>query len=365
MPPIDYHTGRFPPSNLNWSRLVPLIGSANAAVARYDGALASVPNSHILTTPLITREAVLSSKIEGTQASMSEVLRFEAGQPARSQEHRDDINEILNYRTALSESVNLLEKLPLCQRSIKAIHKLLLSGVRGQNKAPGEFRKTPVWIGSMGSPMEDARFIPPGADVLPSAISEWEKYLNKAEPDGLVQLAIVHAEFEALHPFLDGNGRIGRILVPLFLWQRKIIREPRFYISAYFEAHREDYYEGLLSVSRDDNWTGWCLFFLSAIRSQAEENLSKAEKMIDLYNDLKGKIDRLTGSRHTIQTLDWIFRRPVFASSHFFSASGIPSGSARGIVQTLVRNKILHETIGATGSRPAILSFNEVLDIAG
>ena len=365
MPPVSYHTGRFPPSQLDWIRLVPLIGSANAAVARYDGALASVPNSHILTTPLITREAVLSSKIEGTQASMGEVLRFEAGQPPKSQEQRDDINEILNYRAALNGSVNLLKELPLCQRAIKAIHKILLSGVRGQDKAPGEYRKGPVWIGNPGSSIEEARFIPPGADILPRAVSDWEKYLNKDEPDGLVQLAIVHAEFEALHPFFDGNGRIGRILVPLFLWQRKIIREPRFYISAYFEKHREDYYEGLLAVSRDDNWTGWCLFFLGAIKSQAEDNLAKAEKMIDLYNSLKVKIDRLTGARHTVQTLDWIFRTPIFASSHFFRTSGIPSGSGRSIVQILVREKILTEIVGATGSRPAIISFDEVLQIAG
>ena len=225
---------------------------------------------------------------------MSEVLGFEAGQEPQSPARRDDIQEVLNYRSALRHSEDLLRELPLSQRVIREAHRVLLSGVRGEGQSPGDYRRIPNWIGPPGCSIEDATFIPVGAERLQDAISDWERYLHRDEPDQLVQLAILHAEFEALHPFLDGNGRLGRMLVPLFLWQRNLIREPMFYISAYFESHRDAYYDGLHAVSRDDDWTGWCRFFLTAVRVQAEDNLRKAERIIDLYSDLKPRITDLT-----------------------------------------------------------------------
>ena len=185
----------------------------------------------------------------------------------------------------------MLEKLPVCQRVVRGAHRVLLSGVRGEGKSPGDYRRIANWIGPPGCTVEEATFVPVGADKLPAAMSAWERYVNRDDaPDRLVQLAVLHAEFEALHPFLDGNGRLGRMLVPLFLWQCGLIGQPMFYVSAYFEARRDAYYEGLLAVSRDDDWTGWCRFFLKAVRAQAEENLTKARGILDLYEDMKGRV---------------------------------------------------------------------------
>ena len=230
MAPVHYHEGRFPPEErLDWPKLIPLIGPAVAAVARYDGVLAAVPNPGVLLSPMTTQEAVLSSRIEGTQATMSEVLEFEAGHEASSPQRRDDIHEVLNYRVAMHEAERMLEDLPLCERVVREAHRILLSGVRGQGKSPGDYRRNANWIGPPGCTLEEATFVPVGADRLTAAMSAWERYVNDDAPDRLVQLAVLHAEFEAIHPFLDGNGRLGRMLVPLFLWQRGLISRPMFY----------------------------------------------------------------------------------------------------------------------------------------
>ena len=274
MPSVRYHRGAFPPSKLDWLRLVPLLGPASAALARYDGILSAIPNPQVLLSPLTTQEAVLSSRIEGTVATMAEVLEYEAeaGPDESDTEKVADIHEVLNYRQAIREAKDMLSELPLSGRLIRSAHKTLLQGVRGKNKAPGEYRKNQNLIGQLGCTEETARFVPIGAGDLPSGMSAWEKYLNGREPDALVQLAIVHAEFEALHPFLDGNGRLGRMLIPLFLFERKLLAAPTFYLSAYLEARREEYYDRLLAVSRDGDWTGWCVFFLGALTAQAESN---------------------------------------------------------------------------------------------
>jgi Fic family protein len=361
---VTYHEGRFPPEALDWPRLIPLLGPAAAAVARYDGALSAVPNPGVLLAPLTTQEAVLSSRIEGTQATMEEVLEFEAGQDAPSPERRDDIQEVLNYRAAMREAERLLETVPLSQRVMKEAHRVLLSGVRGQNKAPGEYRKIPNWIGPPGCSIEDARFVPIGAHRLPDAMSAWERYAHSDAPDRLVQLAILHAEFEALHPFLDGNGRLGRMLVPLFLWQTGLIQRPTFYISAYFEARREAYYEGLLTVSRDDDWTGWCRFFLEAVREQAEANLAKSQSILNLYERMKRDVADMTRSQYAIHALDWIFERPIFRSTDLVSAAGIPASTARRFLGVLREGGILKVLVKGRGRRPHVLSFPELLGIA-
>ena len=228
MSSVYYHEGRFPPEErLEWPRLIPLIGPAVAAVARYDGVLAAVPNPRVLMT---TQEAVVSSRIEGTQATMSEVLEFEAGHEARSPQRRDDIHEVLNYRAAMLEAERMLDELPLWQRVVRQAHRIVLSGVRGEGKSPGDYRRIPNWIGPPGCTLEEATFVPVGAERLTAAMSAWERYVNQDAPDRLVQLAVIHAEFEALHPFLDGNGRLGRMLVPLSLWQCGLIRRPMFFL---------------------------------------------------------------------------------------------------------------------------------------
>lgn len=364
MPPVYYHTDRFPPEGrIEGQRLIPLIGPTAAALARYDGTLSTIPNPHLLLAPLSTQEAVLSSRIEGTQATMGEVFQFEAGQEPSSPERRDDIHEVLNYREAMRQAERQLETLPLSQRVIKEAHQILLRGVRGEGKAPGEYRRIPNWIGPPGCSINDARFVPIDANELPDAMSTWERYIHADVSDKLVQLAILHAEFEALHPFLDGNGRLGRMVVPLFLWQANLIRAPIFYISAYFEAHREAYYEGLLAVSRDDDWTGWCQFFLEAIRRQAEDNLIKAQSTIDLYESMKDQVIKLTRSQYAIYALDWAFQRPIFQSTAFVAHSQIPAPTARRILNILRQDGILKTLAGGRGRRPAVLAFPKLLNI--
>ncbi len=362
--PINYKTGQFPPQQLDWQLLIPLLGTTAAALARYDGALAAVPNPDVLLAPLTTQEAVLSSRIEGTQATMGEVLEFEAGRPPDSSGRRDDIQEVVNYGTAMAHAEEMLKTLPLCLRVVREAHQILMSGARGEGKSPGEYRRIPVWIGPPGCSIDEATFVPIGADQLVEAMSNWERFIHVHALDRLVHIAILHAEFEALHPFLDGNGRLGRMLVPLLLWQYGLIREPMFYISAHFESNRDTYYEGLLSVSRDNDWTGWCRFFLEAMRAQAEDNLKKAEGIIDLYDDMKTRIADMTKSRYAIHALDWIFQYPIFSSTHFVANSGVPAKSARRVLNTLCSGGLLETLVAASGRRPAILAFPHVLRVA-
>ena len=363
--PVHYHLGQFPPDrHLDWSRLIPMLGPTAAAVARYDGMLAAIPNPDVLLSPLTTREAVLSSRIEGTQATIGEVLEFEAGgRVPDSAERRQDIREVLNYRSAMGEARRLLEELPLSQRVIRAAHTVLLAGVRGEGKSPGVYRRTPNWIGPPGCAIDDARFVPIAADRLPDAMSAWERYIHEGTADRLVQLAILHAEFEALHPFLDGNGRLGRMLVPLFLWQHDLIRAPMFYVSAYFEARRDAYYDGLLGVSREDNWTGWVEFFLSALREQAEDNLRKTRSILELYENMKVQVAEITRSQYAIRALDWMFERPIFSSSHFRDAAGVPRPSVQRILASLRDGDVLRVVAPSSGRRAAILVFPALLNI--
>ena len=361
--PYNYKAGQFPPQQLDWQRLIPMLGTTAAAIARYDGALTAMPNPDVLLAPLTTQEAVLSSRIEGTQATMGEVLEFEAGRPPDSSERRDDIQEVVNYRRAMAHAEEMLETVPLGLRVVREAHRILMSGARGAGKAPGEYRRVPVWIGPPGCGIDEATFLPIGADQLVEAMSAWERFIHASAPDRLLQIAILHAEFEALHPFLDGNGRLGRMLVPLLLCQYGLIREPMFYISAHFESNRDAYYEGLLSVSRDNDWTDWCRFFLQAMKSQAEDNLRKAEGIIDLYDEMKSRIAALTKSRYAIHALDWIFQYPIFGSTHLVN-SGVPAKSARRVLNTLCEDGLLETLVQASGRRPAILAFPHVLRIA-
>lgn len=364
--PVRYHEGQFPPEDLDWGRLVPLIGPANAAVARYDGMLAAIPNAHVLLSPLTTQEAVLSSRIEGTQATMGEVLEYEArgdtDEPSTAKEA--DIWEILNYRKAMRTATEMLKELPLCQRIVLECHRILLNSVRGHGNSPGQYRKIPNWIGPKGCPIEKARYLPINAEKLLEAMSRWEKFIHEDAPDRLIQLALLHAEFEALHPFLDGNGRLGRMLIPLFLYQARMIQQPMFYISAYLESQRDEYYERLLAISRDDDWSGWCSFFLEAIRSQAMENLIKTKAILDLYNRMKILFAEMTHSQYAIHALDWVFERPIFKGSDFVRSANIPKPTAQRILNLLKKEGILRQLQPGSGRRAATLAYPELLNIA-
>ncbi|MDP2180997.1 MAG: Fic/DOC family N-terminal domain-containing protein [Actinomycetota bacterium] len=361
---VHYHEGRFPPRQIDWERLIPLVGPSSAAVARFDGLLRAMPNPDVLLSPLTTNEAVLSSRIEGTQATMGEVLEYEAGRKAAHEARREDIQEVLNYRAAVREAQRQLETMPLSGRVIKEAHRVLLEGVRGTYKSPGRYRTDQNWIGAPGCTIETARFVPVDPDRLEDAMARWEQYLHAEQPDRLVQLAVVHAEFEALHPFLDGNGRVGRMIVPLFMWQAGLIHRPIFYISAYFEARRDEYYDRLLAVSRDDDWTGWCAFFLEGVRVQAEDNLARASAIMRLYEEMKVRLPELTRSPQVIGVLDLIFQLPVFSKSDFVNRVGVSEPAARRLLKVLRNADIVSEVEAAAGSRAGVFAFEELLDVA-
>lgn len=362
--PTEYHYDKFPPSNIDWAELIALIGPANAALARYDGLLTAIPNAGVLLSPLTTQEAVLSSKIEGTITTMGEVLEYEAegAHGDLPNERKEDFNEVLNYRKAMWHGIELLKDLPLCQRVIKGAHQVLLDGVRGHGKSPGEYRKTPNWIGPPGCSIEDARYVPISVDRLQSGMDIWEKYIHEEVPDKIVQLAIMHAEFEALHPFLDGNGRLGRMCVPLFMYKVGLINSPMFYVSAFFEANRDEYYARLAAVSKDDEWTEWCNFFLTAVIEQAEDNQEKASNILSLYDSKKGQIAKLTHSQYAIHALDFIFSQPVFSANLFTNQKHIPTPTAKRILSLLKKNNILRVLRNARGRRPAIYMFPELIN---
>jgi Fic family protein len=363
--PVGYHHGAFPPTALDWNALIPLIGPTSAAIARYDGLLAAIPDPTLLLSPLTSQEAVLSSSIEGTHATMGEVLSLEAGaEELLPERRRGDIAEVFNYRRAMNEAQRLLKRLPLSQRVVAGAHRVLMSDVRGGDKAPGEYRRIPVWIGSDRHDPSKARYLPIGAGDLPAAMGEWEKYLNADAPDKLVQLAVVHAEFESLHPFLDGNGRVGRMLVPLFLWQQGLIRAPLFYVSAYFEANRGAYYDGLLSVSRDRDWTAWCKYFLEALRSQAESNHAVVVSIMDVYARLKRDAVEWTHSQYAVQALDWMFSRPIFKSTDFVANAGIPIPTAKRLLAVFKTHGVFSVLVEGRGRRNSVFAMKELLNVA-
>ena len=368
MKPVLYHTGRFPPPTLDWQRLLPMIGPAHAAVASYEGMLYTMPNTSVLLSPLASQEAVLSNRIEGTHTTLTEVLTFEAEGDSsdESTPAKADMREVLNYRVALYTAIELMQEIPLSQRLVRRAHQELMQGVRGYDKDPGNYRRIPdsCWIGPPGSTLETADFVPCPVEELPSAMNAWEFYMHEEAEDMLVQLAIVHAEFEAIHPFLDGNGRIGRLVVPLFMVSKNLLSHPHFYISEYLSLHRDEYYEGLMAVSRDDDWTGWCVFFLRALTEQARMNQSKVQAILDLYNERREWIVEETRSQYGGRALDWIFRTPIFRATYFVDDADIPKPTANRILRVLRDNGMLRVLSPSSGRRPAVLAFADLLNIA-
>ena len=254
--PKPFIPPKLPLGNIAWDTLLPSIVKANAALAKFDGLLENIQNPLIFLAPLLTQEAVLSSRIEGTEASFSDILEYEAA-PQRPTKNYNDIEEVINYRAALKYAEKELAKRPICLNLIRDIHAILLKGVRGENKARGEFRRIQNWIGPPGSTIETATFVPPSPELVLESLSNWERYCHYEEKDSLVQLSVIHAQFEIIHPFLDGNGRLGRILIPLFLKEKKLLKYPSLYVSEYFEKNREEYYKKLRNITEMGKWNEW------------------------------------------------------------------------------------------------------------
>ena len=353
-----------PVTQLDWQKLMPMMSRANAALGRYDGLLRSLPNAAVLLSPITTNEAVLSSRIEGTQATLEEVIQQDAG-IATPPERHEDLEEVRNYRDALFLAEQALEHRRLSLSLIKEIHQRLMQGVRGENKTPGQFRIDQNWIGRSGCTMENARFIPPNPMVLPQALEAWERYFSDTEEDPVLQIAVVHAQFEILHPFKDGNGRIGRMLIPLLLFQRGLLSRPMFYLSEYLEAHRERYYDQLLLITETGDWQGWIEFFTQAVITQADTNLAKAQQILELYNQLKPQFIDATRSQYAVPALDAFFKRPFINSSDFATFSGIDTRfTANGLLKKLADQQLIQIYRVGSGRRPSIYMLSQLLNIA-
>jgi len=307
---------------------------------------------------------VLSSKIEGTQADFEDVLKFEAGEAPTEPSRREDIHEIMNYRKALRVSESLLRERPFCLNSMLKLHEVLMDSVRGHNKGRGRFRTIQNWIRKPGSPIEDAAFVPPSPLQLQEHLNRWEAYWHSDAPDALIQLALLHAQFEILHPFIDGNGRIGRMVIPLFLYEKKILSRPCFYLSAFFESRRDDYIARLRALGEPGSWTRWAAFFLEGVSVQAEANTKKARAIQDLYERLKKQTLDLTHSQFAVPLLDFMFERPVFRGSEATKHPGMPSPPmVASLLGTLKTNGILHTVREGAGRRAQVLALSELINL--
>ena len=352
-----------PLRNLDFGQLIGLVGEANAALARYDGMLQGVVNPSVLLSPLTTQEAVLSSKIEGTQATLDEVLEAEAGQ-VFDEGKTQDIQEVVNYRRALMLASEALRDQPLTLGLVKQMHGVLLDSVRGQHKEPGQFRRDQNWIGPKGCAIEEATFVPPSPLQLLDHLEAWQCYLAGEDVDRLIQVAVMHAQFELIHPFKDGNGRIGRLLVPLFLFNKGALAQPMFYLSAYLEQHRDEYYARLRGISEAGEWNEWIAFFLRAIQVQAVDNTDRVRRMLGLYEEMKERIREITHSQYSIQLLDALFDRPIFQTSDAVQRTGLTKQSLMALLRQLKEAQILIPLREASGRRAAILAFPALLNIA-
>ena len=353
-----------PTEELDWKRLVPLVGQANAALARYNGMLQALLDPAVLLSPITANEAVLSSRIEGTVATLEEVLQKDAGID-QSSARNEDIEEIANYRSALRQAELDLSERAVTLSLIKGLHQRLLMGVRGHDKSPGQFRVDQNWIGKQGCAMEQARFVPPNPIILPQALEDWEHYLSGNTEDPVLHVGFAHAQFEILHPFKDGNGRIGRMLIPLLLFQRSALSRPMFYLSEYLEEHRTEYYDQLLRITDEGDWQGWIELFLEAVRIQAETNLEKVKKILSLYEEQKTKFIEATRSQFAVPSLDAFFMKPIVNATDFARSAGIENRvTANGILTGLFNAKLITRVRVGSGRTPAVYALPELLNIA-
>jgi Fic family protein len=345
------------PPKFEWSAdIVAAAAEASLVLGRLTGQAGGLQNPHLLIRPFVRREAVLSSRIEGTQATISELLADEAG--ASVDRAPDDLKEVRNYVVALEKGVRLLDELPLSLRLVKELHRTLMKGVRGDSAAPGEFRRVQNWIG--GRTPETARFVPPPPDKLPACLDAWEKYLHARDLPPLIQAALIHYQFEAIHPFLDGNGRVGRLLIALFLIEREVLPSPLLYLSAFFEASRGDYYGFLTGVSEKEDWKSWILYFLRGITSQSQDALSRVERINRLREEWNRSLTTRLSS-NIMKLLDCITTNPFITVKGAEKELGVAFTTAQRAIDVLVERKILVQTDDAKRGR--VYVAKRLLDI--
>lgn len=329
------------PPPLRWNATLAVsLSAADRSIGRLAGEARHLPNPNLLVAPFIRKEAVLSSRIEGTRTTLGELLAAEAGAPVPRSPA--DLQEVSNYVTALEYGLERLHSLPLSLRLVRELHERLMRGVRGDSATPGEFRRSQNWIGAPGSTLANATYVPPPPSELMDCLSAWEQFLHDESLPPLIHAALVHAQFEAIHPFLDGNGRVGRLLITLLLAERGVLPQPLLYLSAYFERTRQDYYAHLLNITERGEWEEWLAYFLNGVAAQARETTDKMIRIDELLSEWKQQLER-ERSRLPERALEQFVANPFWSVGTLAQQMGVAYSSAQRAVNRL-------EAIGAVSS---------------
>ena len=352
------------PPKIDYEQLIRVIGEAHGALGELNGLLRkNILSPALISAPLLTKEAVLSSRIEGTQSTLEDVFEYEAHETGESPVVQREMIEIINYRKAINYAVGHLETRDAINRElVKKLQYLLLDPARGGAKERGQFRSNKVYIGMVGTPIEEASYVPPEPGELPVLLENWEKYLNSnVEKDPLVQIGVAHYQFEAIHPFRDLNGRVGRLLIPLFLYQRQFLSSPLLFISEYFEKNRRDYYDLLRGVTERGEWTAWLQFFLLAVITQSLKTQTAIEKIMETRECLRAKIAN-ANSVYAPDLLDYLFSSPVVSYAKIKNKLKTKNPQTiYNLIGKFIGLGILFEEPGRKRNRTFI--FKELLDI--
>jgi len=335
-----------PPVALD-GNLQALLSRADRALGRLDGSIQTLPNPDLFVFMYVRKEAVLSSQIEGTQSSLQDLLAAEA--KILAPERPQDVDEVVNYVSAMNHGLARLEKLPVSVRLIREIHEKLLAGVRGSHLTPGELRRSQNWIGPQGCTLAEAIFVPPPPDEVPAALSDLERFIHEdAVLPLLIKIGLAHAQFETIHPFLDGNGRIGRLLITFLLCERDALLKPVLYLSHYFKRHRSAYYEHLQAVRDNGEWEAWLAFFLRGVAEVSAQATDTARRILALRETHRGLITdhlgRVAGNGHRV--LEQLYQRPILSVSEVQELIGTTFTAANQLVGKLAEHGILSEVTG-------------------
>ena len=338
-----------PPVDLDVNT-VNLLATAERAVGELNGIGSMLPNPHLLIRPFLRREAVLSSRIEGTVTNLEQLLLFEAEPTNRSSS--PDVQEVINYVRAMEYGLKRLENLPVSLRLIREVHEQLMEGVRGQSKSPGEFRVIQNYIAGLGQSIRQARYVPPPVTEMNQALADLERFMHSStDTPFLIQLALIHYQFEAIHPFEDGNGRIGRLLLSLLMSEREYLSQPLLYLSGYLERNRDTYMDCLLQVSQRCDWLSWISFFLEGVSSQAKDAISRTGQLLSLWQDYRSRLQAARSSSLTLQLVDMLFATPAVTAPYVQYELGVTQASARRTIERLEKDGILREATGQRRNR--------------
>jgi Fic family protein len=333
------------------AELTRLLSQADRSLGRLDGVGSILPNPDLFVAMYVRQEAVLSSQIEGTQSTLEDVLQFEVD--AKGLDLPKDVEEVVNYVGAMNYGLKRLEELPLSLRLIREIHSELLAGVRGEHRTPGEFRKSQNWIGAVGADLSTATFVPPPVPEMHEALDKFEKFLHDDSLPVLIHCGLAHPQFETIHPFLDGNGRVGRLLITFLLCQRNVLHRPLLYLSHYLKAHRAEYYDRLTGIRNDGNWEGWLKFFLRGVDEVSTEAINTARRIFALRDEHRNAINEKISSSAGggLRLLDYLYEQPMINVRMVERRLGTSFVTASKLVEQFVTLEILKETTGGQRNR--------------